>query len=50
MLLGTDSHICYTVGAFDETLEILKAMDFPEDLVLNFDIKNVNKVRNPLQK
>lgn len=50
VLLGTDSHVCYTVGVFDETLEILKELDFPEELVLNFDIKNINRVRNPLQK
>ena len=50
VLLGTDSHICYTVGVFDETLEILKEMDFPEELVLNFDVKNIKRIKNPLKK
>lgn len=50
VLLGTDSHICYTVGVFDETLEILKEMDFPEELVLNFDVENIKRIKNPLKK
>lgn len=50
VLLGTDSHICYSVGVFNETLEILKEMDFPEELVLNFDVKNIKRIKNPLKK
>jgi len=50
VLLGTDSHICYTVGVFDETLEILHEMDFPEELVLNYDIANIKRIKNPLKK
>lgn len=47
VILGTDSHICYTVGVFDETLEILEEVSFPDELVLNYDIKNLERLKNP---
>ncbi len=46
VLLGTDSHICYTIGNFQDTLELLKEVDFPEELVLNSDPGNIAKVLN----
>lgn len=45
VLLGTDSHICYTVGAFEDTLKLLEEVRFPEELVLNNDIANLAKIR-----
>lgn len=50
VLLGTDSHICYTVGVFDETLDILKEMAFPDKLVLNYDIDNLKRLKNPMKQ
>lgn len=35
VILGTDSHICYTVGRFEETFELIREVDFPEELILN---------------
>lgn len=37
IILGTDSHICYQVGNFDEALKMLEEADFPEELVINCD-------------
>ena len=35
VLLGTDSHICYTVGRFEEALAVIEEVGFPEELILN---------------
>lgn len=50
VLLGTDSHICYTVGCFEETLHLLEEVSFPEELVLNNDPANLVKIVNPRYK
>lgn len=36
VILGTDSHICYTIGKFDYALDVLKEVDFPGELVANY--------------
>lgn len=33
--IGSDSHIAYSLGNFDEALRILEDIDFPEDRILN---------------
>lgn len=33
--LGSDSHIAYSLGNFDQALRILQDIDFPEDRILN---------------
>lgn len=33
--LGSDSHICYSVGHFEDSLKVLAEAEFPEELVLN---------------
>ena len=33
--IGSDSHIAYTLGNFEKSLEILKDIDFPDERVLN---------------
>lgn len=50
VLLGTDSHICYTVGDFEETLKLLRKVHFPEELVLNNDVANLAALWNPHRK
>ena len=50
VILGTDSHICYTVGCFEDTLQLLEEMSFPEELVLNTNPENLTKLVNPLNK
>lgn len=35
VLMGTDSHICYTIGKFDAALTLLSEVGFPEELVWN---------------
>lgn len=47
VLLGTDSHICYTVGDFSEVLAVLEEVGFPKELVLNYDMHNLAKIVKP---
>ncbi|MEG0134303.1 MAG: phosphatase [Clostridium sp.] len=36
IMLGSDAHIYYDVGRFDNCYKLLKEMEFPEELVWNF--------------
>lgn len=47
IIMGTDSHICYTVGDFQETVKLMQEIDFPFDLVLNYDEQNLQRLLNP---
>lgn len=38
VMMGTDSHICYEVGHFEPSMEVLKEADFPPEQVINFDL------------
>lgn len=46
VLLGTDSHISYTIGNFEQTLVLLEETDFPEELILNTKPENISKIVN----
>lgn len=36
--LGSDAHVAYSVGNFSHSLELMKAVDFPAERVINKDI------------
>lgn len=38
VILNTDAHFSTAVGKFDSTLEALKEIDFPEELIINADV------------
>lgn len=46
VLLGSDSHICYSIGKFDAAFAALCAADFPKELILNLNPENIRKVTN----
>lgn len=46
IIMGTDSHICYTVGHFEAALDMLQEVDFPEELVLNASPDNITRLVN----
>lgn len=48
VILGTDSHICYTVGRFDEALALIREVDFPEELILNAKPDSIAQLVNCL--
>lgn len=37
IIISSDAHICYDVGRYDRAYDFLKEIDFPMDLVLNFN-------------
>ena len=36
IILGSDSHICYQVGIFDNAEKLIDELDFPRELVINY--------------
>lgn len=44
VLMGTDSHICYEIGRFEDSMEVLREVDFPKELVINFDLERLSYV------
>lgn len=47
ILMGTDSHICYQVGKFEEAQALLQEADFPQELVLNYYPDQLERVLAP---
>lgn len=45
--VGSDAHICFDVGRFDEAIRLLEDINMPEELVLN---TSVDKVKQYLQE
>lgn len=35
IIVGTDAHVCYAVGEFELSVELLKELKFPERLIMN---------------
>lgn len=50
VILGTDSHICYTIGKFDAALELMEQLQFPEELILNTNPENIALIANRYEK
>ena len=46
ILIGTDAHICFEVGDFEASLQLLKEVNFPKELVINFELSRLNMVYN----
>ena len=44
VLMGTDSHICYEIGHFEDSMVLLKELDFPAEQVINFDVDRLGYV------
>ena len=43
IVCGSDAHLSYEVGTFNRIEEMLKRIDFPEDLILNSSIEKISK-------
>ncbi len=46
VLMGSDSHICYSIGHFEAALEMIREVDFPEELILNDKPERLGKFVN----
>lgn len=44
IIMGTDSHIRYSIGNFEIAAALLESVGFPEELVLNYDPENMKRV------
>ena len=44
VMMGTDSHICFQIGRFEDSMEVLKTVDFPEEQVINFKLERLTYV------
>ena len=46
VIMGTDSHMCFAIGKFAETEQLMRELDFPTELVLNYAPENIHKLIN----
>ena len=46
IVMGTDSHVCYTIGQFDAALELIEEVGFPEELILNDKPESIQRMIN----
>jgi putative hydrolase len=42
IILGSDAHVSYSVGDFSNAIKILEEVDFPEELVFNTRLEDIN--------
>ena len=43
IIVNSDAHFCTRVGVFDDAIQLLEEIDFPEELIINSDIKRFNE-------
>ncbi len=46
VIMGTDSHMCFAIGTFDDAEQLMRELEFPTELVLNYDPENIRKLIN----
>ena len=46
IIMGSDSHICCSIGKFDRALEVVEAVDFPKELIVNFYPERIGEILN----
>ena len=42
--LGSDAHFCQEVGNFAKTVELLRQIEYPQDLILNCNVDLIKKI------
>lgn len=46
IILSSDAHICFRIGKFEPSIEMLKSIDFPEELIMNEPEKLIAHFKN----
>lgn len=46
IILSSDAHICFSIGDFEGSIEVIKSIDFPEELIMNEPEKLIAHFRN----
>jgi len=50
VILGSDSHISYSIGDFDKCLKLISEVNFPKHLIVNNDVEQLKKhLKNGLE-
>ena len=44
VIFGSDSHVSFDVGSFHNCLDLVKQVDFPMELVINYNIELINNM------
>ncbi len=44
VILGTDSHISFDIGVFEQAQELLEKVDFPKELIINTSVEKLEQV------
>ena len=44
VIMGSDSHICYEIGRFDASMELLREVGFPAEQIINADLARLEYV------
>lgn len=48
--VNSDSHFCTTIGDVSKAMALLKSVDFPEELIMNRDLKTLKEFLAPRKK
>lgn len=43
IIINSDAHIKYDIGNFDRAFKLLEELDFPDELIVNYDLDLLNK-------
>lgn len=46
ILIGSDSHVCYSIGEFTAALSMIEKLSFPEELILNTQERAIERLVN----
>lgn len=46
ILMGSDSHICYSIGEFGTAISLIEKLEFPEELILNTQEHAIERLVN----
>lgn len=47
--IGSDAHVAYEIGQFNELVSFLKEIDFPEDKIISTNLKKFRKAINKVK-
>ena len=43
VVMGTDAHVSFMVGRFDQAMEVIREADFPRELVMNDSVEKFKR-------
>ena len=46
LIIGNGQHMCFAIGALMMHEQLMRELEFPKELVLNYDPENIRKLIN----